>query len=271
MIFTYIQLCVIALIIVVVILVVGSLLWSSNSQTNDSSTQSYLGFKEIRDIMIEDSYLHRLLMIEIINEKSNDAPSEIVTYNKMIEGTNLLGKTLIKYFGGAISQRIATLMQNRNEIIRDYYHMMRSVVCQNGSCVHIINVSEETNASKQVIRPIFPTSNIDGSIESLDITTITLRKLESITNEITDTVAASFQIRDVNQTNHKRPLIHYQRLFNLLSMYDKELINQAKSYTSKHYDISMNCAQSSLEITHHISDELNILMKESQQILRISP
>lgn len=245
----------------------------------------------------------------ITEQRLHSQGSEMVTFSKMSNGMSLFGKSLIRSFGVAIAQRIATLMHKRNEILREYYWSMRNVVCHNGNCVHVIDITPplteklssvqdefndinedksilddnsshiksnnlqlsdikqseimESPISRTIIKPIFPQSQ---SIESLDITIITQRKLEAITREITDNIAASFHIRDVDQTSNKnRPIVHFQRLFNLITMYDKELINQAKSYASHHYDISMNCAQSASEITHHISDELIILMKESQQ------
>lgn len=249
----------------------------------------------------------------ITEQRLHSQGSEMVTFSKMSNGMSLFGKSLIRSFGVAISQRIATLMHKRNEILREYYWSMRNVVCHNGNCVHVIDITPplteklssvqdeftdinenksivddnsshvksnnlqlsdikqseimESPISRTIIKPIFPQS---PSIESLDITIITQRKLEAITREITDNIAASFHIRDVDQTSNKnRPIVHFQRLFNLITMYDKELINQAKSYASHHYDISMNCAQSASEITHHISDELIILMKESQQKSKI--
>jgi hypothetical protein len=399
----YAQTLIVIILILAAIVLIGGLLWAYNNSGNpqDSSAQSESDLITIREIMTNDSHLHRLLMIEIISDKPssnnnihfnqyqysqssitqrlnrsdfkinshneissktigtpnikddkliNDStsqdsiinsrdsnligtsrfpmtvgwnnssmrdelPPETITFNKMSIGMSLLGKSLIRSFGITISQRIATLMHKRNEIIRDYYWSMRNVICNNGNCIHIVEIpnteespnycnsntclnndkfeeststdsdtldeltSNSSDKPKIIISPLTPGSTPIQSINSkdpaiwskLDITTITNRKLEAITREITDNIAASFQIRDVDQTSHKRPLLHYQRFFNLLTMYDKELINQAKSYASHHYDISMNCAQSSLELTHHISDELNILMKESHQKLKTIP
>lgn len=384
-------LIVIVLILAIIVLAIG-LMWSCNTSGTSQDTLSQLSSdtSSIRDIITNDSHLHRLLMIEIISDKpdyhlnpsiihqssllndkfftdsTNIIPSsgyrgnfldprlsqsssrnvqtsdsmrleanssqdfnaksyiseshkehllhlqgsEIVTFSKMSNGMSLFGKSLIRSFGVAIAQRIATLMQKRNEILREYYWSMRNVVCHNGNCVHVIDIQdslienrvdsaqddfndiglgkdldENSEQNKTIIRPIFPalSSSLAAaraeswipqskSIESLDITTITQRKLEAITREITDNIAASFHIRDVDQTaNKNRPIVHFQRLFNLITMYDKELINQAKSYASHHYDISMNCAQSASEITHHISDELIILMKESNQKSKTIP
>jgi hypothetical protein len=266
----------------------------------------------------------------------------------MVNGMVLFGKSLIRSFGITTAQRIATLMNKRNEILREYYWSIRNSVCFDGNCYVLESIQPNTSRTQMInsidnktsqeyceknlddfldkqnefthdyeekislpsiiVRPIFPINNrgykidtqddynssdeiidIDGNqsralvdsirsqiepgyhsyIPTLDVTAVTQRKLEDITREITDNIAASFHIRDVNQTSNKnRPIIHFQRLFNLLSMYDKELINQAKSYAFFHYDISMNCAQSSLEITNHLSDELNILMNESSQIVK---
>lgn len=252
---------VVILLIVAAIIGVGVLLWSSKSSRTsaDAGLQLNDDIRLIRETLINDSHLQRLLMIEIINdteEETDQISSEAITFMKISSGMTIFGKSMVRSFGVAIAQRIATLMQKRNEIIREYYRAMQSVVCQNGSCVHIVEDSDE----KTLDIPIFPPSS-----EHLDITVITHKKLETITREITDSIAISFQIRDVDSgSSKKRPLVHYQRLYNLITMYDKELINQAKSYAFRHYDISMNCAQSSIEISQHIGEEFHILMRESQ-------
>lgn len=321
-----VQILIIVILIFLTLIVIGVLFWPTSSQSLDGQLRSSninSDGKIIREVITNDSYLHRLLMIEIISSDKigssegdknsqcilNEVPSsecsikrnqdmvslcsEDFTFKKMSNGIELLGRSLIRSFGGAMSQRIASLMQQRNIIIRNYYQSMRDVVCHNGTCVHVINVSSDDSDTKgsRIIRPLtstepfFPSNIIDKtppidpsnderiSISSLDITTITLLKLEAVTREIADNIAASFHIRDVDYSTNefdanrksltKRPIIHYERLFNLIIMYDKELLNQAKSYAAKQYDISMNCAQSSLEITHHISDELTILMRDN--------
>lgn len=206
-------------------------------------------------------------------QHNNRSPSEEITFNKMASGMSILGKSLIRSFGITIAQKIATLMHKRNEILREYYWSLRDAICYGGASDNcfiitekseIINDNLESNEFKDENgnqpKNIIKTSN------TVDIITTTQRKLEAISREITDNIAASFHIRDIDQTaNKNRPIVHYQRLFNLMTMYDKELVNQAKSYASHNYDISMNCSQSSIEITYHISDELSILMKESQQ------
>jgi hypothetical protein len=344
----------IILLTVVVVILLGGIIWVYNiSRSNRSSSDQYGSDSvNIREIMANDSHLHRLLMIEIISDKSSrghikssptdenlsdnldlnleseiltrnknlsyindfkaNISSEEVTFNKMSAGISLLGKALVSSFGMTIAQRISTLMQKRNEIIRDYYQTVKNTICHNGNCIikmitqkngdepvssedmfldefHARNINDSEDKTETVLKSAFPRllgDNILGphvvdqhailsekkihNKSSNNITTRTHKKIEAITREITDTVAASFQIRDVDQTS-KHPLIHYQRLFNLLTMYDKELINQAKSYTEHYYDISMNCAQSSLELTHHISDEFVILMKESQNKTKTSP
>jgi hypothetical protein len=223
-----------------------------------------------------------------IRSAEKETMSEEVTFNKMLAGITSFGNILVRSFGTAISQRISTLMHKRNEIIRDYYLAMRNVICHKNTCV-LVSITEpqlgkrssgsSTGRDANAVTSEHSLSKFEESTgrnfvslgarssQSIDtITEETGRKLEYITREITDNIATVFHIRDVDQTSDKKmPLIHYQRFYNLLNMYDKELINQAKAYASKNYDISMNCAQSSLELTHHISDEIILLIKESQQ------
>lgn len=266
---------------IIIIIVLGvlalliGLFWVLNisPQSQNSSAQFGSDLTSMRETMINDSHLHRLLMIEIIHDKAESRegvsgtslPSEAVTFNKMATGISSFGKALIRAFGVIIAQRIATLMHKRNEILRDYYWALRNMTCNNGECVVDL---QKQNADEKVSCPVFPPAFLGSrnlTNEVLDITTLTERKLEAITREITDQVAGSFHIRDIDQTSRNRPIIHFQRLFNLITMYDKELVNQAKSYAARHYDISMNCAQSSREITNHISDEFAVLMRENHE------
>lgn len=271
------------------IILLFGLIWifTRNASLNASS-QFNSDLINMRENMVNDSHLHRLLMIEIVNDKEEITgnnveriignsllPSETVTFSKMGVGMTLFGKSLVRAFGVPIAQRISTLMQKRNEILRDYYWTLRNMVCESGECS--INFQKENDI---VTRPVFPPAFLsqeyhrkDNQNVVLDITTLTERKLEAISREITDQVAGSFNLRDVDQSNARnRPIVHFQRLFNLITMYDKELVNQAKSYADHHYDISMNCAQSSLEITQHISDEFAVLMRETgERIVKTVP
>lgn len=291
----YVQTIIFVILIILVLIGIGIFFWNNNPTVNENPNPFNSDLKIIRDVMINDSYLHRFLMIEIVSDGNSYSQekslldltddnsikvleSQIVTFNKMSGGIEIFGKALIRSFGGAISQRIASLMQKRNEILRDYYRLMRSVEIRLGAIKPLydddqvmtpitVDTSDENTTPK--LDPFKVPNREKSNISLTDITNTTLRRLEIVTREITDSIASSFHIRDVDQSNNsKRPITHYHRLFNLINMYDKELVNQAKAYATHQYDISMNCAQSCLEITHHISDELNILMKSTYQKLQ---
>jgi len=255
----------IIVIILIVIIIVGFILWNNNS--NNSKEQE--SFSEIKEILTNDAHLNRLLMIEIINDRQKDKiQSEVITFDKLNTNISLISKTLMKSFGATTTNKIITLFQRRNEILREYYISMGNIICNDNNCVHIINSGEfNDKAEKSFPNNLFGLELNNKLLDSLDITTIANRKLEAIAREITDSVATSFDIRDVDSTfSKKRPTRHYQRLYNLIVMYDKELINQAKSYTSNNFKISMNCAQSSLEIVSHLFDELSILIKKNKPL-----
>jgi hypothetical protein len=251
----------ITIVLLVVIVIGGILLWYNDNENVEPT--SYL---EMKEILTYDAHLNRLLMIEIINNRQNDKlKSEIITFEKMNSNISSISKVLMDSFGSTITNKIITLFQRRNEILREYYMSMKNIICNENNCVHIVNDDSKPNNFPSTL---FGLEIKDGvSIESLDITTATNRKLEAIAREITDSIATSFNIRDVDQTfSKKRPTLHYQRLYNLIVMYDKELLNQAKSYTSNNYKISMDCGQSSLEIVSHLYDELSILMKQNKTV-----
>lgn len=264
------------------------MLWNNNNNnTNNSET---LHFSEMKETLINDAHLNRLLMIEIINNKNK---AEVITFEKMNENISLITKTLLTSFGPTITNKIITLFQRRNEILKDYYSSMKNIICDNNSCVQINkNEDDEMSASDlyglELKSQEFRSQEFKGqefrsqefkgqefkgqefrnnNFDTLDITTITNRKLEAIAREITDSIATSFNIRDVDQTfSKRRPTQHYQRLYNLIVMYDKELLNQAKSYVSNNYKISMECNRSSIEIISHLYDELTILIKKNNLV-----
>lgn len=257
---------IIILLIILIFIILGVMIY--DKLQNDPI--QYNNNHNVRDILINDSSLHRLLMIETLtntgqHQATPESP-EVITFNKITTGINLLGKILIDSFGPVVSQRITTLMHKRSEIIRNYYILLRNTTStQNLYSDNLSGKSSyEGNASQNYI--------IDANNELIEsYTTSTLRQLESISHEIIDTMAASFNIRNVNISPQKLPLAQYQRLFNLLSMYDKELINQAKAYNAKYYIISMNCSHSAFDIADNFSDELfTILTRNSKTKTKIS-
>jgi hypothetical protein len=231
-----------------------------NKSNNKQISQYTKDVENISKILMNDARLNRLLMIELINtnidtnlntnknyisntptnDKNNidvlyneEIPSNIITYKKMSIGLTQLGKCLVKYFGATITNKFISLMKQRNEILREFYIKIRN---------YNYNIDDYENAE-------------------LDIISLTSKKLENLTRDITDCVASSFNIKDIDPTsNKKRPLETYQRLYNLISMYDKELLNQAKTYVIKHYTISINCSQSSIDLTTNITEELSKLL-----------
>lgn len=215
-------------------------------------------YKTIDDIFKKDSYFHRLLMIEIIKDtKEEDGETnDTITYNKMNDGFKLLGKIFVKYFGVNISQKISILLQKRNEILRDYYKEMKNIVCNGKVCSSKVDRNMVINTNDSIFTPSLQLDNAYIN---------TQRNLEELNKEITDNIATLFYIRDIDPNTNKGPVIHYQRLFNVLSLYDKELIHQARTYAYKQYDISINYSQSSFDITEHIVGELTILISETQQ------
>lgn len=311
------------------LIIIGIVYWSSLNLSSEVSSlvqssrspssfpiEQLSDIKVINDIITNESQLHRLLMIEIIGKEKDikipplslentEIPSpntervlaSPITYKNISNNIDILGKILIKTFGGSLTQRIISLMHQRINIIKEYYESMNNIICHDGSCLHInsqqspsdiLNLQE--SKITYYITPLtptdsFPSSNIIRSllnnneisehdceillaggtpISAPDITSITLRNLNFITKELVDTITTVINIKDVDQTtssleqtstmkHHK--YISHGRLFNLFILYNKELINQAKSYAQKQYDTSMNCSQSLSKIAHHISTE----------------
>ncbi len=234
------QTLIIGVLVIAFVIGVFVFYWSHIPETPMTASQDY---KIVGDIMVNDSYLHRLLMIETLSENTS-YNSHNITFAKMSTGIELLGKSFVNPFGVTKAQRIASLINQRNTILRKYYSSIKGI----------------SNSDLE-----------DYQVEDSPLMTMTFsanRELELVTREIIDSIASVFHIKDVISTGSgtKRPVLHFQRLFNLLTMYDRELINQAKAYRSAQYDISMNCAQSSLEAANHIGSELKIIMEHATAI-----
>lgn len=277
----YMQIIIIMIFMIIIILGIMIFVFVKNQPPDDVTPSDYfnLDIKNIHDIMANDSYLHRLLMIEIINDINEESPStiskentsQIVTFAKISSGVEILRKILVKCFGNTVSQKIASLMEKRNAILRNYYQLIAPIKLNKLPLYNQVSLDFNENQEDELINSKeeeIPDVELNKNISITDITTLTLRKLENVTWEITDSLSSIFHVKDPNQGNNvKSPITHYQKLFNLIVMYDKELVNQAKSYAIRQYDISMNYAQSSIEITHYIGKELNILIKDMYQKL----
>lgn len=235
---TLIFISIILVIMVVIIIILLFWLVRSSQYTSDPNYQSEDDIKLIRNTIIYDSHLQRLLMIEIINNSLNES-SETITFNRIAHGTSILSKSLTRSFGTSNTQRLSNLFTKRNDILREYYRSMRNVICKDGICV------QEIDPSKDSILKMFPSD--PKALENLDITVINQRKLENLSNEIIEFITSLYQTKG-------------SELLNLMNLYNKELLNQAKLYASKHYDISMNCFQNSYELSYHIINELTLMI-----------
>ena len=271
----YVALIVIALIAILVI----CLVWIVTSTRNSSSDETL----SIPNYFISDCHLQRLLMIETLRPSSSSglAPSaplvpsvippfiadgtsriasEFITADHIKKEGMTFIKALSRYFNNSTVQTMATLMNKRQSVLQEYYRTMYSMVCDKGACV--------LPGTKDQL--VFPDLLSHDSLNvTSDVTTLVQRRLSEIAREITDTLAAAINIHHKSTipmstgTNLKEEFCN-QRLYNLLVIYDKGLINQAKSYASHDYDISMNSSQSSLSIAQHISAELLTIIKVQQ-------
>lgn len=260
----------ILLILIFLILV----LWYFYVNYHKNNNNNVLDFASVNEIFKNNAHNHRLLMIEIIGsrpiinnfenvdkqiiQQSITESSDMVTFNKMQTELNKLYTFLNPIFGNTTTNKIITLLQKRNEILRDYYNCMTDVICNINHCFH----SKITKDGDSVYLP--------GSIPhgSVDITIIAQKNLENISREIIDTIASSFHIRDTDISSNKNiPADNYQRLLNLFITIDKELINQAKSYASRHYDISINCSNTTIELSTHITDEFYTIIYKYRNLM----
>lgn len=268
---TYLHLVIILLILAAVVLIAAMVVWlpQKSPPASDSNLQFESDYKLLTSSLTADAHLQRLLMVEIIADKTSEVSSETVTFSKMTNSMTNFGKALVRSFGISTAQKIAMFMHKRNEVLRDYYREMRNVVCTKNQCAHIIEIIKGEKPEPTKVETPFPSVFPSGDMP--DVTYTAQRKLDALAREITDTISSIFHVRDAaaSGTRKTRSLTHNERIFNLLTMYDKELVNQAKFYASQQYDVSMNCAQGSIEISQHISEEFGALMKHNQLKLQM--
>ena len=240
--------------IIIILLIIVTILIISLYRCRNSS---HLGqhWHSAREAMVTQSYLHRVLMIESINEKANslDEKSNTVTYKKILKCDKILGRSLVTYLGNSAAEKVARLMAKRNRIMKTYYNTMKTSSCFDGYCVDTTKVDMST---------LTDVTTNEETYEKNDINNYTLRRLERVSREITDVIASSLNAKNSeHHANSSHNIIQYTQLFNLLSLYHRELINQTKAYVSKEYDISMNAIQSIVELSNAIVNEFeNICM-----------
>ena len=257
----YYALIVITLIVLIIIGVVWFMI-AASSKNNTASTA------DIPNYFVNDCHLQRLLMVEtlrslstpssilpIISSTAGTTPtSELITADHMKKEITIFGKGLIPHFNTSAITSITALLHKRQTILHEYYRAMQAMICNKGACVLPSN-------GEQPPRPIFPDPL---SSDSSDLTTLVQRRLAEISQEITDAIAATFNIHHKSsQTSNTSSTeqFQHQRLYNLLTIYDKSLVNQAKSYAAHDYDISMNSSQSALSIAQHINTEFLFLTR----------
>ena len=181
---------------------------------------------------IKEGLLHDSILQRMLAiETLTSSNGQETTYHKIKEEAKSLTHPLSISLGSTTAQKIGVFLNRRNEILKEYYLALR---------------------------------------DSPPVDDIVINKrLEIISRDITDTIATSFQIHEVDRSSDKTVSVkRYQRLYNLLVIYDKELINQARSYASHYYEISLNSSKSCLEVVHHIAQEIYSIVQENSKATR---
>jgi hypothetical protein len=267
----YYALIVIALFIILII----CLSWLIINNNNNNGPEEISG---VSDYFTGDCHLQRLLMIETlrqnasqnnnVNKSSSTIPSiipggnshiasEIITAGHIKREITNFGKALSQHFNNNVGQVITALLHKRHNILQEYYKTMYAMICNDNSC------TLPSDDDSQPVRAVFPDPL---SHDSSDITTLVQRRLNEIAREITDTLAAAVNIHHKSIIPNNKEEFHHQRLYDLLIIYDRGLINQAKSYAAHDYDISMNSSQSSVGVARHIDNELLAIIKAQRKV-----
>lgn len=218
--------------------------------------------KNIKDIMFSTCFFQRVLMVEvlsgqnslIVNEKDekdeNDilfgstrktSESEEITMQKISVNIENMRKLLVRPFGGSAAKKISNLLLEKNKIVQEFYESVKLL-----------------SSNNQEILKHDLTKTIDN------ISNQTIKKLDKTSHQICDQMGIN--ISDQNEDYDKKsPILNNKKFYSLMSMYDLELLNQAKTYGSKNFATSLNHSQSLLEISYHLSNELATLIKNNSQ------
>lgn len=237
---------IIFLVVILALILVGLIFWTQNNAAGPPVVNYSSELKTVREIFRVDVHLQRLLLIEIIH--ADRSASAAITFNKIESGITLLGKTLVRFLGGATAQTLAELLRNRAQIIQEYYQALQQVVCTEGTCQYV-----QPADPFPIIRPIEISSDKNNPN---NLTSEIQNRLDEVKNQIMEAMAHSAHLINLP--------IKLDRLNNFWTMYDQEIINQARAYASHQYEISMNCNQSTLELAAHLGNEFNFLMQAAQ-------
>lgn len=90
-----------------------------------------------------------------------------------------------------------------------------------------------------------------------DLEDQTLDQLRAINQDLVQNII--FQVQDNNQ----------QTLYDLLTMYDRELINQGRNYWEERYDLSANSAHSALELAKRLGSSLASILNQNQLLIMV--
>lgn len=192
--------------------------------TQHNNTLMTTDLQTVQDTIANDSYLHRLMMVEIMNNSDNSGSGNMlksyvhdysisakpisdncspdkITYLKMVDGMVAFGVALIRTFGETISQRITTLFHKRNEIIRNYYKQLKST-----NLKYISNLSNAPSVANQLskkqqfdekIEKYVSTDTPDNIFnnDNSSMMTNVLNNLGRLNDDIVDNISGLFQIR----------------------------------------------------------------------------
>lgn len=232
---------------------------------NEINSCTDIDIKNIKDMVFATCYFQRLLMIEILHNKriikpkkpetpeidisdpdilesqfkeSSKNDAEEITVDRILNNIETLRKLLIRPFGGSAAQKISTFLIEKNTIIRKFYHS-----------IQMLSLNSE---------------NVDVTETLNNMATATQKTLDKISHQICDQMGINLSDQKIDY-DKKVPVINNKKFYNILSMYDSELLNQAKTYATKNYVTSLNHSQSLLEISYHLSNQLSSLIKNNSQ------
>lgn len=192
--------------------------------------QNYV--KNLTSIMNYHAQSHRNLLLETIGQFKNREQ----TYQDMIKIVRQLRPFLISKYGLTVSNNIVSLLEEKDQIISVFYTNISKSYCSEGICVKG-EIDDKSNKTLDSFISQYAMELMDEVKKELDRLNSKITNLLKFEKELEEEMSKKYEI--------------------LLSLYDQEVINQAKAYIFKDFENSMNHSRGSYEVSYNLADQLS--------------
>lgn len=193
--------------------------------------QNYV--RNLTSIMNYHAQSHRNLLLETIGQFKNRDQ----TYQDMIKIVRQLRPFLISKYGLTVSNNIVSLLEEKDQLISVFYLNISKSYCSESICVKSEVVEKKDGNTLDSFITQYATEIMEDIKKELDKLNSKITELLKFEKELEEEMTKKYEI--------------------LLSLYDQEIINQAKAYIFKDFENSMNHSRGSYEVSYNLADQLS--------------